>query len=139
MIGGLAVNAYVEPVVSLDMDIVVAANNLDPLLMKLPLKYTVKRESHSVNIYPPDSKLRIQIQTDPRYQEFISRANSKTVLGYTMPVARLEDVLLGKTWVYLDAQRRPSKRQKDLADIMRIVETFPALSKLLPPEITERM
>ena len=31
VIGGLAVNAYVEPVVSLDLDIVVAADAIDKL------------------------------------------------------------------------------------------------------------
>jgi hypothetical protein len=81
------------------------------------------------------SDLRVQLQKDPRYQEFISRAQVHTVLGYEMSVARLEDVLAGKLWAYSDETRRGSKRQKDLADIMRLVETHPELRGLLPDRI----
>ena len=52
-----------------------------------------------------------------------------------MKVADLEEVLTGKIWAYSDIQRRKSKRQKDLADIMRLVETHPNLYKILPKEI----
>ncbi|MBM3789910.1 MAG: hypothetical protein FJW35_06105 [Acidobacteria bacterium] len=47
----------------------------------------------------------------------------------------LEDVLRGKTWAYMDKQRRRSKRQKDLADILRIIETYPALEAGLPESL----
>jgi len=36
-------------------------------------------------------------------------------------VASLEDVLKGKIWAYSDEARRKSKRQKDLADMSRII------------------
>lgn len=52
-----------------------------------------------------------------------------------MAPAALEDVLRGKIWAYRDGQRRRSKRQKDLADILRVVETHPELKAQLPPEI----
>ena len=52
-----------------------------------------------------------------------------------MNVAALEDVLKGKIWAYSDKERRKSKRQKDLADIMRLVETHSYLCDLLPEEI----
>ncbi|NQT89519.1 hypothetical protein HQ560_22305, partial [bacterium] len=38
-------------------------------------------------------------------------------------------------WAYGDDSRRKSKRQKDLADILRLVETHPRLAQLLPPEL----
>ncbi len=57
------------------------------------------------------------------------------VNAYAEPVAKLEDVLKGKIWVYLDEERRKSKRQKDLADIMRLVETYPHLYSLLPENV----
>jgi hypothetical protein len=60
--------------------------------------------------------------TDPRYQAFITRAASRSVLGVTLPVAALEDVFQGKLWAVQDADRRASKRQKDLADIARLIE-----------------
>ena len=77
----------------------------------------------------------IQIQTDERYQSFIKSAVTKTILGYKMKVASLEDLLKGKIWAYSDEERRRSKRQKDLADILRLVETHPHLNDLLPDKI----
>lgn len=52
-----------------------------------------------------------------------------------MIVASLEDVLNGKIWAYMDEERRKSKRQKDLADIMRLIETHPHLYDSLPDNI----
>ena len=127
IIGGLAVNAYTEPVVSLDLDVVVAAKDSDQLIALLPKDFTVKIEKHSVNISTSFSDLRIQLQSDDRYQTFIGRAQRKKVLGYVLPVASLEDVLQGKLWAYTDSERRSSKRQKDLADIMRLVESNPEI------------
>lgn len=76
--------------------------------------------------------MRIQIQTDPGYQDFIARATTHSVLGYEMKVASVEDVLRGKIWAYSDEEMRKSKRQKDLADIIRLIEDYPYLSDQLP-------
>jgi hypothetical protein len=140
LIGGLAVNAYVEPVVSLDLDIVAADKNIDTICKaakKTGLK--VEQFEHSVNLAAAGSDLRIQLQTDPRYQKFVPSAVDKNVLGYTMKVAKIEDVLQGKIWAYSDTARRKSKRQKDLADIFRIIENFPELKSALPPAIREEL
>jgi len=139
VIGGLAVNAYCEPVVSLDLDVIIIAEKIKELVNYLTGQFSVKEQPHSINISSPDSDLRIQIQTDPRYQDFISRAVNKNVLGYEIPVASMEDVLQGKIWAYEDMARRPSKRQKDLADIMRLVETHPKLVSKLPDIIKKRV
>lgn len=139
VIGGLAANAYVEPVVSLDLDIVVAASELEKLKKAAINEFEVKEFPHSINLYSQDSDLRIQIQTDDSYQEFIARAEEKEVLGYRMKVASVKDVLLGKIWAYSDGQRRMSKRQKDLADIFRIIESFPELESLLTDDIRKKM
>jgi hypothetical protein len=56
-----------------------------------------------------------------------------------MKVASVEDVLQGKIWAYSDKQRRKSKRQKDLADIVRLIEEKPHLAKRLPESIKERI
>jgi hypothetical protein len=56
-----------------------------------------------------------------------------------MRVARLEDILRGKVWAYADAARRRSKRQKDLADILRIIETFPSLETGLPQTLRDEL
>jgi hypothetical protein len=61
------------------------------------------------------------------------------VLGLDLPVATLRDVLDGKVWAALDSSRRPSKRQKDLADASRILEHFPELRSRVSDEILERL
>jgi len=121
VIGGLAVNAYAEPVVSLDLDIVVAVADVKRLCKAAEARgLKVKRSEHSVNLTSARSDLRVQIQTDERYQDFLARSCPKEILGYRMKVAALKDVLQGNLWAYLDEQRRTSKRQKDLADIIRL-------------------
>ncbi|MBW2439480.1 MAG: hypothetical protein JRH12_03320 [Deltaproteobacteria bacterium] len=134
-IGGLAVNAYAEPVVSLDLDIVVTADKIETVCCEVQQHFNIQRFAHSINLSTAISDLRIQLQTDPRYQAFISRGKIHDVLGYEMKVAELEDVLQGKIWAYSDEQRRMSKRQKDLADILRLVETYPELMDRLPAKI----
>lgn len=139
IIGGLAVNAYCEPVVSLDLDIVILVSQVPEFIKTITGQFSISQQAHSINIASSDSDLRIQIQTDPRYQEFIGKEVEKNVLGYEIPVAALEDVLQGKIWAFEDTTRRPSKRQKDLADIMRITETYPQLVKLLPVTIKDQL
>lgn len=139
VIGGLAVNAYTEPVVSLDLDIVVSARQLSKLTGLLPRAAKARKFAHSLNIELPGSDVRIQVQTDERYQAFLRRARKKSVLGYEMPVAHLHDVLQGKIWAALDESRRPSKRQKDLADILRLIEYKKDLAALLPPALKRKL
>ncbi len=135
VIGGLGVNAYVEPVVSLDLDIVIVAKAIGAVIEEAKQIFTIEKFPHSINLSTTKSDLRIQIQTDPRYQLFISRSSIKNVLGYEMQVASLEDILQGKIWAYSDETRRLSKRQKDLADIYRIIESYPDLKNRLPETI----
>ena len=139
VIGGLAVNAYAEPVVSLYLDIIVAAENIEAVCKTIVAHFKIERFAHSVNLSSDKSDLRIQLQTDPRYQDFLGRATSQTVLGYQMKVASVEDVLKGKIWAYSDEQRRKSKRQKDLADITRLIEGYPSIADLIPASIKKRI
>jgi len=139
VIGGLAVNAYAEPVVSLDFDVVVEASRLAGFLEALPGDFRIKHFPNSDNITGRGSDVRIQIQKDPRYQPFIAKAVGKDVLGYKLPVARVEDILQGKVWAAQDKTRRPSKRQKDLADILRLVEGRAHLAKRIPASIKRKL
>src|SRR3970282_26 len=100
LIGGLAVNAYAEPVVSLDLDLVIAIEATDKFLENVQTIFSVERFPHSLNLSTDKSDLRIQIQTDERYQDFLSRSSKKEVMGYEMKVAAIEDVLQGKVWAY---------------------------------------
>ena len=81
----------------------------------------------------------MQIQLDPRYHAFVPHASARNVLGVQLPVARLEDVLHGKIWAAQDPTRRGSKRQKDLADIARLVESYPDLRRQVPVDILNRL
>ena len=139
LVGGQAVNAYAEPVVSLDLDIVVATDQLPRVEALLREAFVVERFPHSLIVSQPGSDLRVQIQTDPRYASFVDRAVSRDVLGLRLPVASVEDLLQGKVWAVTDDTRRPSTRQKDLADIARLLEIYPALRARVPADVLARL
>jgi hypothetical protein len=139
IVGGQAVNAYVDPVVSLDLDLVMTVADLKQLEPILRERFAVEYFPHSVNLSLAGSDLRVQIQTDPRYAAFVARAEPRDILGLLLPVARVEDVLLGKIWAALDPERRASKRQKDLADIARLLEAYSHLRQDVPEEILQRL
>lgn len=139
VIGGQAVNAFVEPVVSLDLDLAVATADLASAEELLRRHFRVERFPHSINVSTAGSDLRVQLQTDPRYGSFVDGATEREVLGLHLPVARVEDVLQGKVWAAQDATRRASKRQKDLADIARLIEAHPELRRRVPPDVLSRL
>ena len=139
LIGGQAVNAYVDPVKSLDLDILVAANKLETIRAALPSHFMAENIGHSINLSPPDSELKIQLHADLRYQPFIEKSVVQNVLGYDMKVACLEDVFAGKCWAYLDETKRIHKKQKDLADIVRLIEPYPHLINILPDAILAKI
>jgi hypothetical protein len=132
-------NAYVEPLIGPDLDVIVATEDLDRVEMLLSERFHVERFEHSINASAAESELRVQIQTDPRYAAFVSRATPRAVLGVTLQVAAVEDVLQGKLWAFLDETRRRSKRQKDLADIGRLIEAYPQLRAHVPREVLDRL
>jgi hypothetical protein len=127
LIGGLAVNCYVEPVYTVDADIVVALENLGAVREKL------NRDNNG------RSQLQIHFAQEERYQGFIGRAKRQDVLGLQVPVADLKDIVQGKVWAWSDQQRRLSKRKKDELDLIRIAEAFPRLRCLIPNEIVAQL
>jgi hypothetical protein len=135
VIGGQAVNAYVEPLVSLDLDLVVAVDQLGRVEELMREHFVVETFPHSLNISSPGSNLRVQFQTDTRYHDFVERASTREVLGLQLPVASIEDVLQGKIWAATHPERRSTKRRKDLLDIERLLESYPALKTRVPEEI----
>jgi hypothetical protein len=135
VIGGVAVNAYAEPLITLDLDLVVAMADLPRVEEALAREFKLRRYSFSLNVTAPGSGLRIQIQLEPRYATFPERAAQRDVLGLRLPVASVEDLLQGKIWAALDPRRRPSKRLKDLLDIDRLVERYSSLRSAVPAEL----
>lgn len=138
VIGGQGVNAYAEPLVSLDLDLVIAVDQIDEAARLLESRFTVERFP-SLNIAAAGSKLRVQVQTDPRYFPFVPRAARREVLGIDLPVAALEDILQGKIWAASDSTRRPTKRRKDLLDIERILENYSHLRDRVPPALLHKL
>jgi hypothetical protein len=122
LIGGLAVNWFVEPVYTLDADLVVIASNLASLAAHLA----------------PKSQLRVLFTTDDRYQTFLARSIPAEVLGVQARIACLEDVAQGKLWAYTDPRRRLSKRKKDELDLIRLAEAYPDLKTRYPAELREQ-
>jgi hypothetical protein len=139
LVGGQAVNAYAEPVVSLDLDIAIAVEDFSRAESLLRASFNVREFPHGLNVGAPGSDLQVQLQKDPRYFDFVRRSQPRVVLGLSLPVASLEDVLQGRGWAAQDPARRPSKRQKDLADIARLLKKYPPLKDRVPAEILGRL
>lgn len=139
VIGGQAVSAYVEPVISLDLDLAIATNQIDLAKAFFEQLFTVRRYEPFFSVSMAGSDFRVQIQTDPRCAEFIDRAAPAQVLGMKLPVASLQDVFNSKIWAAQDPKRRASKRQKDLADIARLLEVYPHFNDQVPEEVRSRL
>ena len=140
LIGGLAANCYVEPVYTLDADLVVIASGLSGLSAHLQNQgFKVEEHPHSLNATAPRSELRIQFTTDERYQEFLARSVESEVLGIRVKIACLDDVTRGKLWAYSDPKQRLSKRKKDELDLIRLAEAHPELKSLYPRELQEQL
>ena len=140
LIGGLAVNCYVEPVYTVDVDLVVVAANLEQIGRELEAAgFRLKRFEHSMNAQRRSSELNVQFTTDARYQDFLANASEHEVLGIRIPVASLEDIIRGKVWAWQDEQRRSTKRKKDELDLMRIAEAHSELRGLIPTEIVKQL
>ena len=140
MIGGLAVNHWAaEPMVTQDVDIVIAMDRVEAAVKALEeANFVAKRFAWSINL-TGDSTVSIQISTAEMYRDFPARAVPADIHGILMRVASLEDTLAGKLSAYADRERRASKRQKDLADIARLLESHPELRSRVPAEILARI
>lgn len=127
-IGGVAVNHWAaEPMVTQDVDLVVATESVEQALVALQsIGFTSERFEWSINL-KGTSQVSVQINTEPFYREFPLRSVPADVHGILMRVASLEDTLAGKIRAWSDPTRRQSKRIKDLADISRLVESHPKL------------
>jgi Nucleotidyl transferase AbiEii toxin, Type IV TA system len=140
LIGGLAVNSYVEPVYTLDADIVTISSELPVIKRELTAAgFSIEEFPHSLNARMAGSDLRLQFSLDPRYQDFLRQSRVVEMFGHRVPVASLEDVIRGKIWAWSDEKRRATKRKKDELDLMRILEAYPETRSLMPEEIREQV
>ena len=139
-IGGVAVNHWAaNPMVTQDVDIVVAAEDVERTLRLLEREgFRVQRFEWSVN-FKGRSEVSIQLSTEEFYQDFADRAVAADVHGILLRVAALEDTFRGKIKAWSEPSRRQSKRIKDLADIVRLVEAHPHLWEQLPDELKQQV
>jgi hypothetical protein len=140
MIGGLAVNHWAkEPMATADVDVVIAAERVSEAVKALrEAGFTPKTFRWSVNL-KGRSAVSVQISTAAAYREFPARSVPADIHGILMRVASMPDTLRGKILAWQDSKRRASKRQKDLLDVMRLVEAHPKLRKLLPADLAKRI
>lgn len=140
LIGGLAVNCYVEPVYTLDADIVVVSSELRAIQKELiATGFSVEEFPHFLNAKMSGSDLRIQFSLDGRNQDFLNATRVVEVFGQQVPVASLADVVRGKLWAWRDEKRRPTKRKKDELDLMRVLEAYPETRAVMPDEISKQV
>ncbi|HSS49807.1 MAG TPA: hypothetical protein VLX28_12765 [Thermoanaerobaculia bacterium] len=72
---------------SLDLGLALAPGEIERLGVLFGPPIRIERFEHSVNLSAPDSDLRIQLQVDPRYDEFPARAEVRDALGHKPPAA----------------------------------------------------
>ena len=140
MIGGLAVNHWAaEPMATADVDLVIALERVEEAVKALnEAGFVSERFKWSINL-KGHSKVSVQISTEDFYRDFPTRSVAADIHGILMRVASREDTLRGKLQAYADSERRPSKRQKDLLDIARLVEAHPELRTQVPADILEKL
>ncbi len=138
LVGGLAVNHYAEPMVTLDADFAVVADAGVAEALRTR-GFSVEIFPHSINAQLPGSRLRLQITVNSRYAGFPARAVPGRLFGVDVPVAALADLAQGKLWAFQDVTRRASKRAKDRADLIRLCETQPAAITCVPPGLIEEI
>lgn len=139
-IGGVAVNHWAaEPMVTQDVDFVVAAEALDRAVAVLTeAGFRPERFPWSIN-FKGQSRVSLQLSTEEFYRDFPARAVPADVHGILLRVASLEDTLKGKLKAWSDAARRQSKRLKDLGDIARLIEAHPYLWESLSDDLQQQI
>lgn len=135
-IGGVAVNHWAdEPMVTQDVDFVVATDSIDRTVGILSeAGFRAQKLDWSIN-FKGRSKVSLQLSTEDFYRDFTARAVPADVHGILLRVASLEDTLRGKMKAWSDSARRQSKRIKDLGDIARLVESHAQLWELLTNDL----
>ena len=135
-IGGIAVNHWsAEPMVTQDVDIVVVTQSVERAIQLMEQAgFLSERFEWLINL-KGQSKISVQISTEPFYADFPSRSVPADIHGILLRVASLEDTLRGKIELWKDPHRRQSKKIKDLGDIARLVESHPALWNIIGEQL----
>ncbi|MGI8437760.1 MAG: nucleotidyl transferase AbiEii/AbiGii toxin family protein, partial [Chthoniobacterales bacterium] len=128
-----------EPMVTRDLDFVVTTDAIEQTAEILEKAgFRSEKFEWSIN-FQGRSKVSLQLSTEDFYRDFPARAEPADVHGILLRVASLKDTLQGKVKAWSDAERRQSKRLKDLGDIARLIEAHPGLWDSLPGELKEQI
>jgi hypothetical protein len=147
VIGGMAVNSYVAPVFTADLDVVVMAADLDPVLADLraadwritEYPYSINAQRRAGPSERADSMLMVQFSKPEEMQPYVDRAVLRPIFGLGVPVAALPDLVAAKLAAWMEPRRRPNKRRKDELDLLRLAEAFPTVvDRLLPDELRRK-
>lgn len=131
LIGDMAINCYVEPVYTKDVEFAVAFDDK----VKEALK-EADIDLKDMSILIPNSQLIIHISDDERYKDFWKNPQECMLFDeFKVKVASLKNLIKAKTWCLEDPYRKASKQFKDQADLCRIGENYPELENLLPEAI----
>ncbi len=142
LIGGVAVQLHtVEPRSTLDID--VAVPRFDDVPREALLAAGFEHTAHSDNWRAPgDGPLatRVAVQfsaEDVGIAEAVARAKSMVFAhGFLLRVATAEDLIPLKLAAAGEPQRRASKREHDLADVLALLEEHP---QLRTPQLAARV
>jgi uncharacterized protein (DUF1786 family) len=94
VIRGFGVNAYSDTfVVTEDLDIVVAVDDLVRARELFEREFRVRVFEHSLTVYDPDSKIQVRVQLHPDVPEAETRAERRLVSDLVLPVAALTDLI----------------------------------------------
>ena len=147
VIGGLAVNSYVAPVYTADLDLVVISTDLEPVLADLrAADFRVKEFPFSTNAQRRAERtkrlthhLTARFTKPDCYQPFVERASLRTVLGMDVPVAALPDLVQGELWMQTNFQCRASENIQAEMNLLRLAEAhFAEVTPWLPADLREK-
>ena len=139
-IGGVAVNHWAaEPMVTKDVDFVVAADSIERAEKAL-VEAGFKSEHHEWSInFHGNSKVSVQLSTEDFYRDVAGRGVAADVHGILLRVASLDDTLAGKVKAWGEPTQRQSKQAKDFTDIVRLIEAHPELWAKLNDELKQQI
>ena len=139
VIGGVAVQLYTEePRTTRDIDVAMASYDAIPResLERAGFRHEGRFE-HSDNWRAPGPEPRkrrtaIQFMANRLTVGVVERAETFRVRGMRIRVATLPDLVRLKLEAAEEPARRESKRQSDVADVLRLMEEHPELARAVP-------
>jgi hypothetical protein len=140
LVGGLALNCYVEEQHTSDVDIVIATLEADSIKQDLTIAgFSIEELPPVITAKMKGSDLDIRLTADARQQKFLFDAKLMAVMGERVPVASPANIARGLLWSWSEESRPPTKRKKDERGLVRLLEAYPQLHNLVPEEFRKHV